>query len=171
MAYIKMTNYAGQIFKDMNISAPAGAYVFDANTKELIALKEKTVFRTIGNNRLGIGRYRINMLDANGRAVYCHNYMMDDNDKPYHAIWSLEDRPYTPEMIYNKYGYKVGPDGQRIKKYKLSGRMRTIRFAKELRELGRHLDADRIMAEMKESIANGKRYMIYRKDLFPESCN
>ena len=83
-----MTNYQGQIFKDMTISAPAGAQVFDCETKNSIILKEKTIFRTTGNNHLGIGRYRINMFNVTTQQkVYCNNYMMDDKDKPGHAVW------------------------------------------------------------------------------------
>jgi hypothetical protein len=166
MAYIAMTNYQGQVFKDMLISAPAGAHVFDKETNQIIKLNEKKIFRTSGNNRMGIGRYRINMFDVEtGQVVYCHNYMMDDNLKPGHAVWTLEEKPYTPEMIYEKYGWKVGPDHRRIKKYKLTGRKRTLKFAKELRELGRLDDANRIIKEMEETVASGKRYIIYRKDL------
>jgi hypothetical protein len=47
----------------------------------------------------------------------------------------------------------------------LTGRKRTLKFAKELRELGRHDDANRIIKEMEETVASGKRYIIYRKDL------
>jgi hypothetical protein len=68
-------------------------------------------------------------------------------------------------MIYEKYGWKIGPDHRRIKKYKLTGRKRTLKFAKELRDLGRHQDADRIIMEMESVIASGKRYIIHRKDL------
>jgi len=166
MAYIAMTNYKGQIFKDMTISAPCGAAVFDNETKETIFLKEKTIFRTTGNNRLGIGRYRINMFNViTGQKVYCNNYMMDDENKKGHAIWTLEEPPYTPEMIKQKYGYDIGPDHRRIKKYKLTGRVRTIKLAKELQKLGRNEDAQRILKEMQETIAIGKRYIIHRKDL------
>jgi hypothetical protein len=166
MAYIAMTNYQGQIFKDMTISGPAGAHIFDQETQECIVLKEKTIFRTTGNNRLGIGRYRINMINVNtGQKVYCNNYMMDDENRKGHKVWTLEEEPYTPEMIYQKYGWKVGEDHRRIKKYKLTGRKRTLKFAKELRDLGRHNDADRIIREMEQTVAAGKRYMIYRKDL------
>lgn len=166
MAYIAMTNYQGQIFKDMSISAPVGAHIFDNETQERIILREKTHFRTTGNNRLGIGRYRINMYNVvTGQKVYCNNYMMDDNDKPGHAVWTLEEEPYTPEMIYEKYGWKIGEDHRRIKKYKLTGRKRTLKFAKELRELGREADAARIIKEMEATVALGKRYIIHRKDL------
>ena len=166
MAYIAMTNYQGQVFKDMSISAPAGAHIFDNETQERIILREKTHFRTTGNNRLGIGRYRINMYNVvTGQKVYCNNYMMDDNDKVGHAVWTLEEQPYTPEMIEEKYGWKIGPDHRRIKKYKLTGRKRTLKFAKELRELGREADAIRIIKEMETTVASGKRYIIHRKDL------
>jgi len=166
MAYIAMTNYQGQIFKDMSISAPAGSYIFDNETQERIILREKTHFQTTGNNRLGIGRYRINMYNVvTGQKVYCNNYMMDDNDKEGHAVWTLEEQPYTPEMIYEKYGWKIGEDHRRIKKYKLTGRKRTLKFAKELRELGREADAIRIIKEMETTVASGKRYIIHRKDL------
>jgi hypothetical protein len=166
MAYIAMTNYQGQIFKDMTISAPTGALIFDNETQASILLREKTIFRTTGNNRLGIGRYRINMYNViTGQKVYCNNYMMDDCDKPGHTIWSLEEEPYTPEMIYEKYGWKIGPDHRRIKKYKLTGRKRALKFAKELRDLGRLEDAAKIIKEMEETVASGKRYIIHRKDL------
>ena len=165
MAYIKMTNYAGQILKGMNISAPPGAVVYDALTNNPIHIRIKTHYKVIGNNRMGIGRYKINLQDSTNKQCYSMNYMMDDEDKPGHAIWSLEDAPYTPEMIHQLYGYKVGPDGQRAKKYKLSGRVRTRKIAKELRDLGRHEDADRILKEMEETVAQGKRYLIYRSDL------
>ena len=161
-----MTNYQGQVFKDMTISAPPGALVYDYETQASIFLTEKTIFQTTGNNRLGIGRYRINMYNVvTKQRVYCNNYMMDDNDKPGHAVWTLEEPPYTPEMIYEKYGWKVGPDHRRIKKYKLTGRKRSLKFAKELRELGRHTDAARIIKEMEATVASGKRYIIHRKDL------
>jgi len=166
MAYIAMTNYQGQVFKDMTISAPSGAIVFDHETQASILLREKTIFRTTGNNRLGIGRYRINMFNVvTGQKVYCNNFMMDDNDKPGHAVWTLEEEPYTPEMIFQKYGWKIGEDHRRIKKYKLTGRKRTLKFAKELRDLGRHEDATRIVKEMEAVVATGKRYIIHRKDL------
>jgi hypothetical protein len=166
MAYIAMTNYQGQIFKDMSISAPVGAHIFDNETQERIILREKTHFQTTGNNRLGIGRYRINMYNVvTGQKVYCNNYMMDDNDKEGHAVWTLEEQPYTPEMIYEKYGWKIREDHRRIKKYKLTGRKRTLKFAKELRELGREADAIRIIKEMETIVASGKRYIIHRKDL------
>ena len=161
-----MTNYQGQVFKDMTISGPPGAYIFDNETQERIILREKTFFRTTGNNRLGIGRYRINMHNVvTGQKVHCNNYMMDDNDKPGHAIWTLEEEPYTPEMIFQKYGWKIGEDHRRIKKYKLTGRKRTLKLAKELRELGRFEDATRIVKEMEATVASGKRYVIHRKDL------
>ena len=165
MAYIKMTNYAGQILKGMNISAPPGAVVYDALTHEAIHLNVKTCYKATGNNRMGIGRYKINMQCGANKQYYCMNFMMDDEAKPGHAIWSLEDAPYTPEMIYQIYGYKVGPDGQRAKKYKLSGRIRTRKIAKELRDLGRSEEADRILKEMEETVAQGKRYLIYRSDV------
>jgi len=166
MAYVAMTNYQGQIFKDMSISAPVGAHIFDNETQERIILREKTHFQTTGNNRLGIGRYRINMYNVvTGQKVYCNNYMMDDNDKEGHAVWTLEEQPYTPEMIYEKYGWKIGEDHRRIKKYKLTGRKRTLKLAKELRELGREADAIRIIKEMETTVASGKRYIIHRKDL------
>jgi hypothetical protein len=91
--------------------------------------------------------------------------MMDDTDKPGHAVWTLEEEPYTPEMIYEKYGWKIGADHRRIKKYKLTGRKRTLKFAKELKDLGRLEDATRIIKEMEETVASGKRYIIHRKDL------
>lgn len=166
MAYISMTNYQGQIFKDMCISAPPGAKIFESSTNKSLILKEKKIFKTTGNNRLGIGRYRINMLDSEGKSYYCHNFMMDDEKKEGHKIWTLEEEPYTPQMIFEKYGWKVGPDHRRIKKYKLTGRKRTLKFAKELRSVGRNEDADRIIKEMEKTVAEGKRYIIYRKDLF-----
>ena len=161
-----MTNYQGQVFKDMTISAPPGALIFDSETQNTIFLKEKTLFRTTGNNRLGIGRYRINMYNiVTGQKVYCNNYMMDDNLKKGHTIWTLEETPYTPETIKQKYGYDIGPDHRRIKKYKLNGRVRTLKIAKELKALGRHSEAEKIVNEMQETIAKGKRYIIHRKDL------
>ena len=36
-----MTNYQGQVFKDMLISAPIGAHVFDKETNQIIKLNEK----------------------------------------------------------------------------------------------------------------------------------
>jgi hypothetical protein len=166
MAYIAMTNYQGQVFKDMLISAPAGAKIFDTKDNSPQIIENKTLFYTTGNNRMGIGRYRINMINQNTKqGIYCFNYMMDDDKRHGHKIWSLEEAPYTPEMIEKKYGWKIGPDHRRIKKYKLTGRKRTLKIAKELRELGRHADANRIIEEMKKSLETGKRYIIYRKDL------
>jgi hypothetical protein len=166
MARIQLENCVCQVFKDMNLSAPSGAYVFDAETHEAIEIKERTKFYTLGNNRMGIGRYKINMLDPNGRKVYCMNYMMDDNLSKHHAIWRMEDEPYTPEMIYKKYGYHVTVDHKRAKQYKLTGRVRTLKIAKQLKEMGRHEDADRIVKEMKETVSKGKRYIIHKKDIF-----
>ena len=168
MARIQLDNCVCQVFKDMNLSAPQGAYVFDAETHEPIEIKERTRFYTLGNNRMGIGRYKINMLDPDGRKVYCMNYMMDDNERKYHAIWRMEDEPYTPEMIYKKYGYRVTEDHKRAKQYKLTGRVRTLKFAKQLNDLGRHEDAERIVKEMQESLASGKRYIIHKSDIFKD---
>lgn len=166
MARIQLENCVCQVFKDMNLSAPPGAYVFDAKTQEPIEIKQRTKFYTLGNNRLGIGRYKINMIDPHGREVYCMNYMMDDNQRKYHAVWRMEDEPYTPEMIYKKYGYKVTADHKRIKQYKLTGRARTLKFAKQLKAMGRNEEADRIVKEMQECVSKGKRYIIHKKDIF-----
>ena len=89
MAFCKLSNYHGQVFKDMNLSAPAGAFVFDVETHEPLEIKEKTKFYTTGNMRLGIGKYRINMIDPEGRKVYCNNYMMSGNNKLHHDLWTL----------------------------------------------------------------------------------
>jgi hypothetical protein len=159
MAFCKLSNYHGQVFKDMNLSAPAGAFVFDAETHEPIEIKEKTKFYTIGNMRLGIGKYRINMTDPLGKKVYCNNYMMSGNNKLHHALWTLEDKPYTAQDIFDKYGYKVTDNHERIKKHKLTGRVRALRTIKILKSQNRLEEAERIEKELKEHLALGKRYI------------
>jgi hypothetical protein len=158
MAFCKLDNYQGQVFKDMNLYGPEGGYVFDAETHEPVLLKEKTKFYTTGNMRLGIGKYRINMIDSLSRKFYCNNYMMGGSDKKYYAVWSLADKPYSPEDIFKKYGYRVDNKHQRIKKYKLSGRMRARRTIKILKERGDYEMASRIEKELQEHLAAGKRY-------------
>lgn len=159
MAFCKLANYHGQIFKDMNLWAPKGSYVFDAETHEPLEILEKTAFYTTGNMRLGIGKYRINMVSPNGKKVYCNNYMMGSTKKRFYAIWELKDKPYTAEDIYEKYGYKVTVDHQRIKKYKLTGRVRTKKTIKILRDQGKEEEALRIEQELEEHIKKGKRYI------------
>lgn len=159
MAFCKLSNYHGQIFKDMNISAPVGAFVFNAESHQPVEIKEKTKFYTTGNMRLGIGKYRINMIDSNGNKVYCNNYMMSGQTKQYHALWTLEDKPYTAEDIFNKYGYKVTDKHERIKKYKLSGRVRATKTIKILKSQNRLEEAEKIERELKEHLAQGKRYI------------
>jgi hypothetical protein len=159
MAFIKLENCAQQVFKDMWLSAPQGAYVFDFVTDEPIEVKERTKFKTLGNNRKGIGRYRINMIGPDERLVYCMNYMMDDNKKKYHAIWRLEENPYTAQDIFEKYGWRVTEDHQRIKKYKLTGRKRAHKIANVLREKGRHEDAEKLIADMEATVSSGKRFI------------
>ena len=159
MAFCKLSNYQGQVFKDMNLWAPPGAYVFDAETHEPIEITEKTAFYTTGNMRLGIGKYRINMLSPNGKKVYCNNYMMGSTKKRFYAIWELKDKPYTAQDIFEKYGYKVTPDHQRVKKYKLTGRVRVKKTAKILRDHGRFEEANRIEKELEEHLKMGKRYI------------
>ncbi len=143
----------------MWLSAPQGAYVFDFVTDEPIEVKERTKFKTLGNNRKGIGRYRINMIGPDERLVYCMNYMMDDNKKKYHAIWRLEENPYTAQDIFEKYGWRVTEDHQRIKKYKLTGRKRAHKIANVLREKGRHEDAEKLIADMEATVSAGKRFI------------
>lgn len=167
MAFIKLENCAQQVFKDMWLSAPPGAYVFDAVSDEPIEIKERTKFRTLGNNRKGIGRYRINMIGPDERLVYCMNYMMDDNKKKYHAIWRLEEKPYTAQDIFEKYGWRVTEDHQRIKKYKLTGRKRAYRIAKVLRDQGRHDDATKLLQDMEACVASGKRFICNFPDAKP----
>ena len=159
MAFCKLSNYHGQVFKDMNLSAPNGAFVFDAETHQPIELQEKTRFYTTGNMRLGIGKYRINMIDQTGRKVYCNNYMMSGKNKQYHALWNLEDKPYTAQDIFDKYGYKVTENHERIKKHKLTGRVRALKTIKILKSQNRLEEAERIERELKEHLAQGKRYI------------
>lgn len=159
MALVKFENVTHQVFRDMHISAPPGAYVFDAETDEPIAINQRTVFYTTGNNRKGIGRYRINMTDPSGKKVYCMNYMMDDNKRKYHAIWRFEDNPMTAKDIFDKYGWRIGEDHQRLKKYKLTGRRRAEKIAKQLRDQGRHSEADELICKMKETISSGSRFI------------
>lgn len=161
MAYIKLENCAQQVFKDMWLSAPSGAYVFDAVSNEPIEIKVRTKFHTVGNNRMGIGRYRINMVGPDERLVYCMNYMMDDNKKKYHAIWRLEEKPYTAQDIFVKYGWRVTEDHQRIRKYKLTGRKRAHRIAKVLRDQGKHDEANKLIEDMEACVATGKRFICH----------
>jgi hypothetical protein len=75
---------------------------------------------------------------------------MDDNDRTYHSIWRLESEPLTAERVYELYGYKVGPTGERLKPYKITGRKRAIRLMKYFRDLG-DLDKEKeIKAEWEE---------------------
>lgn len=159
MAFCKLSNYHGQVFKDMNLYAPKGAYVFDTETHEPIEITEKTSFYTTGNMRLGIGKYRINMISPNGKTVYCNNYMMGSNKKRFYAIWELKDNPYTANDIFKKYGYKITPDHQRTKKYKLTGRVRTKKTIKILKDQGRLEEANLIEKELEEHLKMGKRYI------------
>lgn len=159
MAFIEMNNYAGQILAGMNIEAPVGAKVYDADSGQPITVDVKTQYKALGNNRLGIARYRINLSDSANKRFYSLNYQMSGEG------WTLLDPPYTPAQIKEIYGYDVGPDGKRLKKYKLTGRRRTQKLARELKGLGRHLDAERIIQEMEVSLAQGKRYIIRRQDI------
>lgn len=166
MAYVKLENGGHQIFKGMKISAPTGAYVFDSETDEPIAITERTVFTATGNNRKGIGRYRINMTDQDGKSVYCMNYMMDDDKRKYHAIWRLEQPPMSAEEIFKVYGYRITEDHQRLKKYKLTGRVRARKIAKALKDAGRYQEANDLLSNMEQSLVNGKRFICFwPKDL------
>ena len=158
MAYIKMINYQGQILRDMNIEAPAGITLHRSADSQPRILAVATAFYTTGNNRLGIARYKINMINKAGEAFYGLNYEMSKQG------WTLLDPPYTPEMIEQKYGYKVAPDGTRLKKYKLTGRVRAQKMIQELISLGRLADAERMKAELQDHLAAGKRYWCNRAD-------
>jgi hypothetical protein len=161
MAFIKLENCSQQILKGMQVSAPEGAFVFDAVTDEPIEIKQRTVFHTTGNNRKGIGRYRINMTGPDGRSVYCMNYMMDDNKKKYHEVWRLEQEPYTAADIFRIYGYQVTEDHQRARKYKLTGRVRALKIAKALRDNNRHAEADLLIKNMEAAVSKGRRFICH----------
>lgn len=155
-----MTNYTGQIFKDMNIEAPAGTVIFNADNNQPVLLAQVSAFYTLGNNRLGIARYRINFVDTSNKRYYSFGYKMSKEG------WTLLDEPYTPEMIKAKYGYDVAPDGTRLKKYKLTGRVRALKIMKELRAAGRATEADLVQRELAEAMSQGKRYWLPRSRFF-----
>jgi hypothetical protein len=117
MPYIKLKNYSGQVLADMNITAPKGATAIDENGNAYV-FDKATKLHITHNNRLGINKYKINMVDKKtGKKYWQMNYAMDDEKTEGHAIWSLADKPYTDKQIFDKYGYKV-KDGKRIKKKK-----------------------------------------------------
>jgi hypothetical protein len=132
MAKIKLENHTGQILKGMKVSCPAGGYYWKDD--EPIKAASRIVFECTGNNRLGIGRYKIN-LKYNGESYHSFNYAMDDDDKQYHSIWRLESAPLTPKDIYELYGYKVGDNGERLVSYKITGRKRAMKLMKYYKEI------------------------------------
>jgi hypothetical protein len=147
MARIKLDNYTGQILKGMKVSCPVGGFYWKDN--QVIEANERTKFTCLGNNRLGIGKYKIN-LEKDGETFYSYNYAMDDNDKPYHSVWRLESEPLSAERVFELYGYKVGPTGERLKPYKITGRKRAIRLMKYFRDQGDLEKVKEIKAEWEE---------------------
>ena len=70
MAKIKLENHTGQILKGMMVSCPEGGYYWKG--EEPIKASGRIVFECMGNNRLGIGRYKIN-LKHNGELYHSFN--------------------------------------------------------------------------------------------------
>jgi len=85
---IKLKNYDGQVLAGDTVRAPKGATVFSTDGKKVKLRKSKT-FKVTHNNRKGINKYRLNLVDSSGKKFHVMNYMMDDNKKPDHAIWSF----------------------------------------------------------------------------------
>lgn len=160
MARIKLENYHGQILKDMIVSCPAGGVYW----KDDIAIKatEKTSFKCLGNNRLGIARYKIN-LEKDGVKYHSYNYAMDDYDKPNHSIWRLESEPLTSEEIFVKYKYKVGKTGERLKPYKITGRKRALKLIKFFEKNGDFEKANEIKQEWENCKINNK---VFKNSLY-----
>lgn len=162
MARIKLDNYTGQILKGMKVSCPVGGFFWKDN--QPIKASERTQFTCLGNNRLGIGRYKIN-LEKDGAAYHCYNYAMDDNDKLYHSIWRLESEPLSAERVFELYGYKVGPFGERLKPYKITGRKRAIRLMKYFRDRGDLEKVNEIKLEWEYCNSNKK---VFKNPLYFE---
>lgn len=162
MARIKLDNYTGQILKGMKVSCPVGGTFW--KDKQPIKASERTQFTCLGNNRLGIGRYKIN-LEKDGEIYHSYNYAMDDNDKLYHSVWRLESEPLTPEKVYEIYGYKVGSTGERLKPYKITGRKRAILLMKYFRELGDFDKMNDIKKEWEDCKTNQK---VFKNPLYFE---
>ena len=138
MARIKLDNYTGQILKGMKVSCPPSGFFWHGDNP--IQAKTRIEFVCLGNNRLGIGKYKIN-LEKDGLTYHSYNYAMDDNDRTYHSLWRLESEPLSAERVYELYGYKVGPTGERLKPYKITGRKRAIMLMKYFRDRG---DLDKV---------------------------
>lgn len=162
MARIKLDNYTGQILKGMRVSCPENGYFWKGEVP--VMAHERTHFICLGNNRMGIGRYRIN-LEKDGEAYHCYNYAMDDNDKLYHSIWRLESEPLSAERVFELYGYKVGPSGERLKPYKITGRKRAIRLMKYFRDRGDLEKANEIKLEWENCKSNKK---VFKNPLYFE---
>jgi len=133
MARIKLENYTGQILKGMRVSCPENGFYWKGDKP--IKANERIEFKCMGNNRLGIGRYKIN-LEKDGETFHSYNYAMDDYEKEYHSIWRLESEPLSSEEVFKLYGYKVGPTGERLKPYKITGRKRALKLMKYFRDKG-----------------------------------
>jgi hypothetical protein len=153
MARIKLENYTGQILKGMRVSCPAGGYYWKGD--KAILATDPITFNCIGNNRLGIGKYKIN-LEYQGEFYHSYNYAMDDNNKNYHSIWRLESDPLSADDIYKIYGYRVGITGERLKPYKITGRKRAIRLMKHFRDKGDLEKVDDIKKEWEDCMINKK---------------
>jgi hypothetical protein len=162
MARIKLDNYTGQILKGMKVSCPIGGFYWkDGHPIKAI---DRTEFTCLGNNRLGIGKYKIN-LEKDGETFYSYNYAMDDNDKPYHSVWRLESEPLSAERVFELYGYKVGPTGERLKPYKITGRKRAIRLMKYFRDRGDMEKVKEIKTEWEECSLSKK---VFKNSLYFE---
>lgn len=162
MARIKLDNYTGQILKGMKVSCPIGGYFWKGDNP--IKALERTQFTCIGNNRLGIGRYKIN-LEKDGETFHSYNYAMDDDYKPYHSIWRLESEPLSAERVFELYGYKVGPTGERLNRYKITGRKRAIRLMKYFRDRGDLEKENEIKSEWENCKSNKK---VFKNPLYFE---
>ena len=162
MPYIKLKNYAGQVLKGMSVKAPKGAVVFDKIGKKIVLSQPKT-FLITHNNRKGINKYRINLLDKKtGRKYWQMNYAMDDDKSDGHSIWSLSSKPMSDKEILDKYGYKV-KDGKRIRN-KLAIRIALDILAKEKPQTlfeGLIYETKEMLKDQKELAFNNARSKIY----------
>ena len=98
--YINLRNYEGQVLPGDHVRAPVGATVYKKPYNEKIKLEKNTRFKVMNNNRKGINKYQLNLKDLDTDEEYwVMNYMMDDEKKEDHAIWSMA---YQSETKYNR---------------------------------------------------------------------
>jgi hypothetical protein len=123
MIYVDLDNYSGQVLAGMDVEAPRGAVVYNEKNEPII-IKEPTHFHVSHNNRLGINRYKLNLVAPDGSTYWVMNYQIGKKKKK-SVVWSLKSQPLTDDDLLRIYNIKaIGH--KRIKKNGRSRRMGEI---------------------------------------------